>query len=142
MTFKKGESGNVAGRPKGILNKRTQLAKLFEPHASDLIAKAIELALAGDVQALKLCLDKLIPKAEHFPIEIDLPAQLDLTNLYDLKSMLLQAVLEGKLSISHAEKFIAFAGHLVEINPPPIQSCDFPTDPNEAARIYREFMRA
>jgi hypothetical protein len=64
MKFQKGQSGNPNGRPPGCTNKRSQLAKLLEPHAEALINKAVELALSGDTHALRLCLDRLIPKIQ------------------------------------------------------------------------------
>lgn len=64
MTFKKGISGNIQGRPKGIVDKRIELRSLLVPHAEALVNKAVELALAGDSNALRLCIDRLIPKAK------------------------------------------------------------------------------
>lgn len=61
MKFKKGRSGNPNGRPKGITDKRVQLRELLLPRAADLVEKAVKLALKGDVAALRLCLDRLIP---------------------------------------------------------------------------------
>lgn len=73
MTFQHGESGNPAGRPKGIPDKRTKLRALFEPHAEALVAKAVELALEGDRGALKMCLDRLVPpyRTEDVPEELE-----------------------------------------------------------------------
>jgi len=71
--FKKGVSGNPDGRPKGIADKRTELAKLLLPHAEALVAKAVELALAGDPQALRLCIERLIPRATNETLVIQLP---------------------------------------------------------------------
>ena len=73
MTFKNGESGNPNGRPKGAISKRTQLSKLLEPHAEELINKVVELAKAGDINALRLCFERLIPKPKEEAIEVDLP---------------------------------------------------------------------
>ncbi|MFA6058604.1 MAG: DUF5681 domain-containing protein [Taibaiella sp.] len=61
MKFKKGASGNITGRPKGIVDQRTKLRKLLEPHAEKLVHQAVTMALAGDASALKLCIDRLIP---------------------------------------------------------------------------------
>ena len=48
-TFKKGQSGNPAGKPKGAKDKRTELRELLKPHAEKLVKKAVDMALAGDV---------------------------------------------------------------------------------------------
>lgn len=69
--FKKGQSGNPTGRKRGSVNKRTKLAKLLEPHAENLINKTVELALGGDVNALRLCIERLIPKATNQNINLD-----------------------------------------------------------------------
>jgi hypothetical protein len=63
MPFKKGESGNPSGRPKGVSDRRRVLRELLMPEAPALVAKAVEKALAGDSVMLKVCLDKLVPNA-------------------------------------------------------------------------------
>jgi hypothetical protein len=61
--FPKGVSGNPTGRPKGTRNRATRLAEsLLDGEARALARKAVELALGGDVTALKLCLERLIPR--------------------------------------------------------------------------------
>lgn len=70
MGFKKGVSGNPAGRKRGTPDKRTALRELLQPHAADLTKKAVELALAGDTTALRICIDRCIPvmKAKDEPV--------------------------------------------------------------------------
>lgn len=75
--FKPGQSGNPRGKKIGTTSKKTQLAKLLEPHAQDLIQKAVELALEGDSQALRLCIERIIPKAKEPVIKVVIP---DTTN--------------------------------------------------------------
>ena len=51
-----------AGRPKGVRNRATIAAEvLLDGEAESLVRKAVELALAGAVVALKLCLDRVLP---------------------------------------------------------------------------------
>ena len=71
--FKKGESGNPAGRPKGIQDKRTALRSFLEPHAEELVQKAKDLALEGDTTALRLCLERLVApiKIKDEPVELE-----------------------------------------------------------------------
>jgi Family of unknown function (DUF5681) len=60
--FVKGQSGNPAGKPKGARNRSTIAAELLlEGEARALTRKAIELGLAGDTTALRLCLERLVP---------------------------------------------------------------------------------
>jgi hypothetical protein len=57
--FKKGRSGNPAGKPKGARHRATVAAEaLLDGEAEGLTRKAIEMALAGDGTALRLCLDR------------------------------------------------------------------------------------
>ena len=54
MTFQPGKSGNPAGKPAGARNKTTLAVEaLLEGEAEGLTRKAIELAKAGDMQALR-----------------------------------------------------------------------------------------
>jgi Family of unknown function (DUF5681) len=73
VAFRKGQSGNPAGRPKGIQDKRVNLRKLLEPHAEALVEKAVALALEGDTTALRLCLERLVPayRAQEMPADED-----------------------------------------------------------------------
>lgn len=71
--FTKGVSGNPAGKKPGTLSKRSQLVRLLEPHAEKLVMKAVDLALNGDANCLRLCMERLIPKAKSESISIVFP---------------------------------------------------------------------
>jgi hypothetical protein len=72
--FQKGNKASP-GRPPGVPDKRTELRQLLQPHAKDLLQKAVDLALDGDPQALRMCIDRLVPtlKATSEPIPTQLP---------------------------------------------------------------------
>jgi Family of unknown function (DUF5681) len=73
--FAPGTSGNPAGRPKGARNRATVAAEaLLEGEAEALTRKAVELALAGDVTALRLCLERLLPPRKDRAVAFDMPA--------------------------------------------------------------------
>ena len=60
--FRKGQSGNPAGRPLGARNATTMAAEaLLEGEAEKLTRKCIELAMDGDSTALRLCLERIYP---------------------------------------------------------------------------------
>lgn len=140
MVFKAGQSGNPVGRAKGSINRRTQLAKLLEPHAEMLVAKMIELALAGDVNALRLCIDRLIPKMQREATCIDLPTQLNQKNISKLKDDILRAALDGRISINDAERLTNLINDLNGKNISPASLSIITNDPIEASKIYQEIM--
>src|SRR5205823_6586133 len=56
--FRRGESGNSAGRPVGARHKATVAAEtLLDGEAEGLTRKVLEMALAGDTVAMRLCLE-------------------------------------------------------------------------------------
>jgi hypothetical protein len=71
--FPKGQSGNPAGRPVGSRNAATELAQaLLDGEADALVRKCVELALDGSPAALKLCLERLLPRRGR-SVKLDLP---------------------------------------------------------------------
>ena len=61
--FAKGRSGNPAGRRLGSRNKATVAAQeLLANEAEALTRKAVEAALAGDPMAMRLCLERILPR--------------------------------------------------------------------------------
>jgi Family of unknown function (DUF5681) len=73
--WRKGASGNRAGKPRGARHKATLAAEtLLEGEAEALSRKAVELALRGDVSALRLCLDRIVPPRKDRPVCFELPA--------------------------------------------------------------------
>jgi Family of unknown function (DUF5681) len=74
MTFQPGKSGNPAGKPAGARNKTTLAVEaLLDGEAEGLTRKAIELAKAGDMQALRLCLDRIAPARKDRLVQIQIP---------------------------------------------------------------------
>ncbi len=67
--FKPGQYGNPAGKPKGTRHRTTMaIEALLDGEAEALSRKAIEMALAGDGVALRLCLERLLPARRDRPV--------------------------------------------------------------------------
>ena len=72
--FVKGRSGNPRGRPVGARNKKTLAAAvLLEGESEALTRKAVELALAGDPTALRLCIERILPPCRERAVRFELP---------------------------------------------------------------------
>lgn len=70
MAFKPGQSGNPTGRKPGTLNKKLELLRSND---KKLQAKVLDMAMEGDVAALKIIADRLWPRirAQAAAIQID-----------------------------------------------------------------------
>lgn len=143
MTFAKGKSGNPSGRAKGVLNKRTQLVALLDPHAESLIARLVELAQGGDVAALKLCMDRIlpVPKIKQEPTGIELPVNMTEKNKAKFKSDLLHAVIDGKMTADEAEKIMKLVDSTYgkQISTATVNFKGMTSV--EAAKVYQEIMQ-
>jgi hypothetical protein len=101
--FQPGQSGNARGKPKGSRNKATlALEKLLDGEAEALTRKAVELALAGDMTALRICLDRILPARKDRPITFELPAIDRAADAKAASAALLAAVAAGSLTLSEA----------------------------------------
>jgi hypothetical protein len=72
-SFEKGRSGNPAGRRTGSRNKATLAAALLAGESEALTRKAIELALAGDPTAIRLCIEWLLQPCRERTVKFTLP---------------------------------------------------------------------
>lgn len=115
--FKKGQSGNPAGKPRGTRDKRTALRELLQPHAADLVAKAVELAKAGDTTALRICIDRCIPAIKAKDAPVDLP---DLTgSLVEQGEAVMRAMARGRITPDEANavmQVITAQARIIEVD--------------------------
>ena len=102
--WKKGQSGNPKGRPKGSRNTATLLAiAALEGELSDVVRVVIEAAKGGDMAAARLVVDKLIPATRERPISIDLPCAVTVEECAVAQAKVLSAVAAGNLLPSEGE---------------------------------------
>jgi hypothetical protein len=102
--FRRGHSGNPAGKPKGTRHRATLAVEaILDGEAKALTRKAIELAKAGDTMALRLCLERLAPPRKDRPIQVALPALQGPADAIAAVAAVLQAVAAGELTPSEGE---------------------------------------
>lgn len=113
--FQKGQSGNPAGRPKGIKDKRSRFGQMLEPHAPQLIRKAIAMAMNGNEAMLRLCIERLIPKPRMQDIPVELPGLTHTENLSQRGEVILKGLGRGAISAEQALKLLQGLGSLARI---------------------------
>jgi hypothetical protein len=102
-------AGN-AGRPKGARNRTTQaVLALLEGEAEALSRKAVEMALAGDSVALRLCLDRLAPPRKDSPAQFPLPRMTTARDAAQAAGAVLEAVSEGYLTPTEGAQVMGLA---------------------------------
>ena len=71
--FEKGQSGNPKGRPKGVVDRRSQYLALIEQHIPDVVNQVVSAALGGDMTACKILFDKVLPSVRPTAPVLSLP---------------------------------------------------------------------
>jgi len=103
MQFQKGQSGNPAGRPRGSLNRATVLAQeLLSARVESIAGKLIELAERGDMRAIRVCMDRLVPMVKHQPIAVELPPIEKPADSVEAAASIAAAVAAGELTATEA----------------------------------------
>lgn len=91
-------AGN-AGRPAGARNRTTMaVLELLEGQAEALTQRAVDLALAGDTTALRLCLERVAPPRKDAPVQFALPQMTSARDAAEAAAAVLHAVAEGDLT--------------------------------------------
>jgi hypothetical protein len=103
MPFVKGKSGNVKGRPKGILDRRLRLNKALMADGDKLLEVTKAAALAGDMNAMALLLPRMMPtlKPEGSPVRFPFDPAASLTDAF---SALMEAISSGQLTIEEGQR--------------------------------------
>jgi hypothetical protein len=108
------EKGNP-GRPKGARHRATLAAEaLFDGESEMLTRKAIELALAGEPTALRLCLERILPPRRERPIRFMLPALSSPADTAGAVARIVVAVTAGELSLSEAAELVKLVESFVK----------------------------
>jgi hypothetical protein len=97
--FQRGSSGNPSGRPRGSRNAATLAVEaLLHGEAEAITRRAIEAALAGDIAAIRLIMDRVSPARKSRPVQIDLPDVSDARGVAVAQATVVAAVAGGEIT--------------------------------------------
>ena len=120
--FPKGHSGNPDGKPRGARHRVTRAAEqLLDGEAEALTRKAIEMAIAGETTALRLCLERIIAPRRDRPVRFTLPKLGSADDAAKAMAAITSAVARGDLTPSDAGEL----SRLVEVFVKSLEAADF-----------------
>jgi Family of unknown function (DUF5681) len=102
--FKKGQSGNPKGKPKGAKNKSTLAAESLLASSLETVCRRIEEeAVNGNMQAAKMILERFLPPRKDRLIKINLPEIKTYRDILSASNSIILAVGQGIISPSEGE---------------------------------------
>jgi hypothetical protein len=97
--FARGRSGNPAGRPRGCCDHVNRAARLLLAGEGEaLTRKAVELALAGDPTALRLCLERVVGPYRERAVEFTMPLIRNAADLAGAMAAVADATAQGAVT--------------------------------------------
>lgn len=114
MTFKKGQSGNPAGKAAGTLNKKTRVSLALDAAAEDVTNAVITAAKGGDMQAARLVLERVKPplRPKDEPAELELDEHAPLSNQ---ARSILAAVKQGQLTPDQGKQLMDLVSQAAQV---------------------------
>jgi hypothetical protein len=113
-SWKPGQSGNPKGRPQGT-GKLSALRESIMEHVPAIVEQLVEQAKGGDVQAIRLLLERVFPpiKATEQAVHIEMPKGGTLTAKAE---SVLCAAADGLLAPTQAAQLISALGTVAKIS--------------------------
>ena len=97
--FRKGQSGNPAGRPKGSLNRATIMAQaLIDGKSEALTQTLIQMALERDPVAMRLSMERILPPRKDRPVRFQLRPIGSARDAAEAQSDIAAAVSSGRMT--------------------------------------------
>ena len=106
--FRKGQSGNPAGKPLGARHRVTVLAeKLMEDDAESVVQAVVTKAKKGDMAAAKLVLDRIAPPRKGRLVKFCLPEMSSADEIGSAVGAIACAMAKGELTPEEAASVAA-----------------------------------
>ena len=104
--FAKGQVANPGGRPPGLPDRRTRYREIIEQRMPELLERCVSMALQGDIQALRLCLERVLPAVRPGDERVELSISAA-EGLSVQARKVADAAYTGKVAVSTAEALLS-----------------------------------
>ena len=122
--WNQGVSGNPKGCATGSRNRVTLAAQnVLDADAEAISRKALDMAMQGDVQALRLVMERLLPARKDRPLTLALPKIESTADLVTVVNLIAQAVGNGEITPAEG----AVLSQMVEIQRRTLHTGDLET---------------
>ncbi|WP_226996070.1 DUF5681 domain-containing protein [Candidatus Protochlamydia sp. W-9] len=102
--FQKFQSGNPKGKAKGTKNKVTlAVESLLNGELENICRRLIQEALSGNMQAIKMILDRILPIKRDCSVTLDIPVLHNPADAIQSMALITQAVMRGDISPGEGE---------------------------------------
>src|SRR2546423_9964841 len=101
------EPGNKLGRgrPRGSRNKTSAAVKeLLESHAVSLVGKLVVEAIQGNLQVMKLCIERVMPALQELPVQLGKLPTGNFAELAFAGQTVLSKAAAGKITLTEARR--------------------------------------
>lgn len=133
--WRPGQSGNPAGKRPGTRNRiLAALDKIANGAAEEVLRTAVQAALAGDLRATQLILDRAWPVRKGRPVALSLPTMQAAADLPAALAALLGAVAAGELTPDEGQ---AVAG-MLELHRKAIETADLDRRMTAIEKLYED----
>ena len=116
--FEKGQSGNPAGKPRGTRHASILLIEaLLEGQSKALAEKLLEMALDGNIPAMRLAIERLAPPRRERPLQFRLPPLETAADATVALKCIVAGLADGDLTESEAKVLVGvIEAHLKVFN--------------------------
>lgn len=117
--FKKGQSGNPAGKPKGAGDRRLEIRRMLEAKGTEVVETLLDMALVDrDPHALKLIMERISPKprADSVNLGIQVNSVNGKDDIRNIVGEVLLGAIKGEVSDDQGRSIAALVKTFVEVD--------------------------
>jgi HAMP domain-containing protein len=114
MPFKPGVSGNPKGRTP-LSNSRAAVRESLRKDVPAILKKLTSMARAGDVQAARILLDRVLPAVKPEALAVNLPSVAEAKDSTEQAALVIKAIAMGELAPDVGAQLLGGLGQMARV---------------------------